>query len=294
MKIVRIIGGLGNQMFQYAFLIALREKFKQKIYVDISSFNGYKLHNGLELEKIFNIKLNIADPADIRRLSYYSNNYIKQRLCRRLLPNKKTEYIESSKKNVIENVFINSGDCYYEGYWQNHKYFHDYYDIISKEFSFKLDNLCIKNENIIEFIKNSLNPTVSIHIRRGDYINNKYFKDICNVDYYNKSINEVLNVFPNAFFLIFSNDINWCKNNICKIIYNNNIIFVDWNNTDKSYIDMYIMSLCRINIIANSSFSWWAAYLNKNKNKIVIAPDKWINNNKLFKPQLPDWKLIQI
>lgn len=292
MKIVRIIGGLGNQMFQYAFLISLREKYKQKIYADISSFNGYNLHNGLELEKVFNIKLFIANPFDIKKLSYATNSYIKQRLCRHLLPKKKTECIESSKGDFINSVFTNSGDCYYEGYWQNYKYFHDYYNIISNEFTFRFDSLIFENNELLKIVNLYRVYSVSIHIRRGDYLNSKRFKNICNIDYYNNAIKKALAICPNAYFFIFSNDTDWCKKNVTNMITQNKLLFIDWNNNENSYIDMYIMTLCRINIIANSSFSWWAAYLNKNDDKIIIAPEKWTNDYISFKRQLPDWILI--
>jgi hypothetical protein len=99
----------------------------------------------------------------------------------------------------------------------------------------------------------------------------------CNLDYYNKAIKIIINKVENPIFFIFSDDINWCKENIK--IKDHEIIYVDWNVGDNSYIDMQLMSTCKHNIMANSSFSWWSAWLNKNKDKIVISPYKWFNSD---------------
>ncbi|MFH0972649.1 MAG: alpha-1,2-fucosyltransferase, partial [Patescibacteria group bacterium] len=163
-------------------------------------------------------------------------------------------------------------DIFLDGYWQTEKYFKDIEDIIRSEFTLKTEYSNLNPELIAKI--SSCN-SVSMHIRRGDYITNQNtneFHGICFLDYYKKAINLIAEKFPNPTIFIFSDDLKWCKENI-KIKYP--IVFVKGN---KNYEDLIMMSKCSHNIIANSSFSWWGAWLNNNPNKIVIAPQKWLNN----------------
>ena len=292
MKIVHIIGGLGNQMFQYALLIALRGRFGQEIKADISSFKNYGLHNGYELQKVFGITPSLASRQDLSKLTYYAPSYAIQRVVRKLLPHRKTECIESKRGDYIATVLTDPSDKYYEGYWQNYKYFDKYYPKICEEFSFKTDNLNADNQELVSSILSFPSNYVSIHIRRGDYIKNTRFGGLCDISYYQSAIEEVkrINNNKNIHFLIFSNDMEWCRLNLESTY--GKYIYVDWNKGSTSYIDMYLMTLCGTNIIANSSFSWWGAYLNRNQEKVVIAPKKWTNDVVAFNRQLPDWILL--
>jgi hypothetical protein len=134
--------------------------------------------------------------------------------------------------------------------------------------------------------------SVSIHIRCGDYLSPKYisiYGGICTIEYYKRAISYILQTVDNPVFFIFSDDIEWTKDNITI----NNAIFVSNNKGINSFLDMYLMSICKHNIIANSSFSWWGAYLNKNKNKKVIMPNRWFNS-KLPDPNVFDSKWIKL
>jgi len=167
---------------------------------------------------------------------------------------------------------------YLEGYWGSEKYFKDIENIIRKEFTLK-DKPDAINQKMISRIKNC--DSVSIHIRRGDYIfdekTNKYH-GVCNLDYYLKAIALVAKKVKKPYFFIFSDDIRWAKQNLhlkfpC--------VYVNHNIGKKDYEDLRLMSNCCHNIIANSSFSWWGAWLNKNKDKIVIAPKKWFTDKSI-------------
>ena len=127
-----------------------------------------------------------------------------------------------------------------------------------------------KNKELKEYINN--NFCVAVHIRRGDYLNYSYLNEICNKQYYDQAIQYFKNKYNFCSFVFFSDDILWCKEKFKEI---KNSIFVDWNTKDQSYLDLYMMSLCQNNIIANSTFSWWGAYLNNNNEKIVICPKFW-------------------
>jgi len=276
MKIVKIIGGLGNQMFQYALYLSFCERgYDAKI--DITAFDNYDLHNGFELEQIFDIDPVKASKKEIELYSrvYHTKIRILGKL-KRLLPLKKTEYRE--KVFVYDkNIFQHNNKVYYLGYWIDERYFFNIRDRISKVFTFssQISNI---NKKLIEKIYSS--NSVSIHFRRGDYFKNntnkKLYGNICPKEYYIKAIALMKKKLNNPLFVVFSDDIEWVKENFLFSFGPNNII-VDWNKGKDSYIDMQLMSLCKNNIIANSTFSWWGAWLNNNDDKIVIAPDKWIN-----------------
>ena len=269
MKIVKILGGLGNQMFQYAFYLALRKNFGT-VKISTVSFEDYTLHNGFELERIFNINTNYASGL----MSKIYDPTFKEwhiRKLRRMLGLKKAYYeekklFEFDKQILSENV----NNRLYWGYWQNENYFVDIADEIVDAFKFR-SPLSAKNRVISEEIDRS--NSVAIHVRRGDYLTNELLGGLCTLDYYVQAIHVIEEQIPNATYFIFSNDIDWCKAhlNLPKAS------VINWNTGSESYVDMQLMSACKHQIIANSSFSWWAAWLNSYPEKIVIAPKIWAN-----------------
>ena len=291
MKVVKFLGGLGNQMFQYAFLLSLKRIYKESILMDVTIFETYGLHNGFELDQVFNITATKATIDDIKKVTYYTQSYFKYRIYRKFFPQRKTEFREKHFYEFYPDVLKGEGYSYFDGYWQYFKYFDSCKENIKKEFSYKED-LDEKNQKIEDFLLEN-NNCVSIHVRRGDYLKHKLYRGLCGLDYYVKSIQMIRKQYPNVGkWLIFSNDISWCKDNLLSLLEGENVIFVDWNVGKDSYKDMRLMSDCRINILANSSFSWWAAYLNKHENSIVYAPNKWVNLPMKFKIQMPNWILI--
>ena len=178
------------------------------------------------------------------------------------------------------------------GYWQSERYFGSYEKQIRSDFRF-IESLDKKNKNILNVINKS--NSVSIHARRGDYELNKKIKEyhgLLSVAYYKKAIEIINKIIINPTYFVFSDDPEWVKNSL-KI---NNATYIDWNKGLRSHIDMQLMSNCKHNIIANSSFSWWGAWLNNNPNKIVVAPKKWFKNSKAQKGSedlIPKtWKII--
>lgn len=286
MKIVNITGGLGNQMFQYAFALALKQAHpNEMVFVDIQhyhsvffkKFRGANLHNGYEINTIFpNAYLPIARFSQIIKLSYWIPNYIISRLVRKYFPVRKTEYIAKRNDNYTFDEFAlnNRNNCYYEGYWESIKYYQNIKRELIKVFSHPTPNLY--NAKIIEDME-KLN-SVGIHIRRGDYLNMPEFKGICTIDYYNKAISEILTDGLQHVFYVFSNDISWCKENILPLLQGHRCVFVTENTGKNSCWDMFLMTHCKDLIIANSSFSWWGAFLNKRINR-VYAPYPWVHRN---------------
>lgn len=276
MKIINIIGGLGNQMFQYAFALALQSHFSnEKILIDNNCFNGYPLHDGYLLDYIFKVSIPTANRSEILKLNYPLFHYRLWQIGRKLLPKLKSVYRETGDMVFDKNVFINNKSLYYDGYWQSELYFHSCLNQIKEAFRFPpLDSI-----NGTFFRKLTRQETVSIHIRRGDYLSDPLFKGLTDIDYYEKAVKYILDKQHVDCFVIFSNDINWCKQNIPGLTHGKSCQYVDWNKGKDSFRDMQLMSLCNHNIVANSSFSWWGAWLNNNPDKIIISPQKWINKD---------------
>lgn len=284
MKIVKILGGLGNQMFQYALYLALKKQFpNERVAIDISCFNGYPLHNGFEIDNIFSLNSDIATWKEVAKLAYPYPNYRCWQIGKHLLPKRKTMCIEKNSLMFDDTVLSQPGDRYYDGYWQHEKYFSFAKEQIYSAFIFPPPE-DVRNRELMAHVTTS--NSVAVHIRRGDYVNHPYFKGICDVDYYKRAIAYMEEFINPELYCVFSNDIAWCKDELGDSLPKNNTIYVNWNNGHKSYIDMQIMSNCKHIIIANSSFSWWGAWLNQNKHKVVVAPSKW-NNIKQAKYPVP-------
>ena len=290
MKIVRIDGGLGNQMFCYAFAIALREASGDDVFIDSHRYKFFPNHCGFELRNLFNVEMREATNWQLWRVTNVAYNVFFNRVVEYLLPRRKTDIVENYTL-VDPNIVLKQSDGYYIGNWQWYKYFDQYKDKVLKQLSFKdeldIRNLSLYNQLLVE--ENS----VSLHIRRGDYLTDPKYCGICDLDYYSRAINIISRrIGHDAHFVIFSNDIEWCRTNILPVLSSTNVTFVDWNTGLDSNKDMRLMSACRVNIIANSSFSWWAAYMNLRKEKIVIAPKVWINLPMQYQIQCEEWECV--
>ena len=267
MKIVKLMGGLGNQMFQYMFGQYLSKKYNEKIYYDVEFFKHYSESEKLEIRNIELLKFNFdIEIVDYKKYPFLNYNNRKEKfiyLLKGLLSlNRNTfNFVSDSKFTLISKVFsIFFRNNYYIGYWQAYRY------ILDLEFKLK-DSQNLINTKVKEKILNS--NAVSIGVRRGDYV--KLGAIICDIEYYKKAINLIDKKLDNPVFYIFSDDIEWWRKNI-KL--SDKYFFVEANK-DTPFENMELMSLCKHNIISNSTYEWWGAFLNKNKQKIVIYPKKW-------------------
>lgn len=277
MLIIKIIWWLWNQMFQYAYIKALSLKSKSSFSIDISWFDYYKLHK-YSLD-IFNIDKNYAKQKEIPLYENLNSNnkylwhlyYKLKQFCKKHNPN---HFVESSLS--FDSNFLTINSWYLEWYFQTEKYFKDFENEIRKDFTFTLP-LSKKSEEIRWKIENS--NSISIHIRRWDYLkeNNAKYHWICGLGYYKEAINYLEAKQKKLTYFFFSDDIERVKENLSL----ENAYYIDWNNGSDSRQDMQLMSLCKHNIIANSSFSRRWARLNKNLGKIVIAPEKWFADKAL-------------
>jgi hypothetical protein len=269
MKIVRFLGGLGNQMFQYAFYKSLERRFGS-VKADLSAFEAYDLHNGFELERIFPLTVDQPHPFLVKLYDPHYRGWLIRKL-RRIANLKHAFYEEKTLFQYDARLFEDKGSRLYWGYWQNERYFDEIAGTLRQDFKFKLP-LNEKNETILRDIQSG--NSVSVHIRRGDYLHNELLGGICDEAYYCRAIDIISEKLIDPEFFIFSNDIAWCQSTL----HLPRAKFISWNHGDQSYIDMQLMSHCKHNIIANSSFSWWSAWLNTHPGKIVIAPRRWTND----------------
>lgn len=291
MTIVKLQWWLWNQMFQYAYIRALSMRINSDFLLDISEYETY--FRKFELE-IFDIQKKYATKNQIPWFErvHIKNIYLNAIIFRIKLFLKKhsSNYYLEQKFNFDSKCLINSAE-YIEWFFQSEKYFSDSEDQIRKDFTF-MNVPSERNMEVIKIIQSS--NSVSIHVRRWDYVTNPSANSTlgtCNVDYYNNAIEYIQSKIDVPTFFFFSDDIAWVKENI-KV--ENNSYYIDWNSWDQSYEDMRLMTLCKHNIIANSSFSWWWAWLNKNISKIVIAPQRWFNDVNMNDSDVVPEKWIKI
>jgi len=273
--IVNLLGGLGNQMFQYAFAYSFSRKNNVPVKLDILDFNSYKLRT-YELE-LYNISLDLANYDEVCKLKYKQETIFEKiiRVLKRSHRPFAISYIQEKDFTYNPKIFEQKDDLYLKGYWQSEKYFIEFRNELLKEFCLK-DKLHKKNQ----LYKQTINQyeSVSLHIRRGDYVIDMHTNSVhgtCSLEYYKKAVDYMISKLNNPHFFIFSDDLTWAYDNINFI---ENITFVDIEDKIPDHEEMYLMSQCKHNIIANSSFSWWGAWLNQNSSKIVIAPKKWFND----------------
>jgi len=279
MKFVTITGGLGNQLFIYSFSEALRAKGKKvALFVPHRTNSQAYGHQGYELEKLFPIKTDkgLFTGLIVGLLSVYSHLL-------RFFPAKFRpvlyRMIGIHVVNVDEN-FIYYPEVFsdkhthelFRGTWQSELYFKDASEQVRQALVFRKELLSVMTKKIAEDMKTE--QCVSIHVRRGDYLSNQYasgFAGVCIPDYYSRAIDLINSKMDSPCFYVFTDDKEWVNSNFQL----KNAIYVVHNSGKDSWQDMYLMSQCHHNIIANSSFSWWGAWLNSNPDKIVIAPEKW-------------------
>ena len=270
MKIVKVMGGLGNQMFQYAFARALQENFQCEVLLD-TSFYTPKIENGKFprpfLLQSYNITLKTATPKDIKHCT------LKGSLVPKPLRKYFCEYIKENEdgariydENLLRKAKKNT---FYEGYFQNAKYFALLLGVLQKELTLK-DTLDSKNSEILVQIKSC--NAVSVHIRRGDYIT--LGCAMCDMEYYKRAISYINERVENPCYFLFSDDSAWLRENARELL-KERFFIMDHNPQERAHYDLELMRACKHNIIANSTFSLWGGALNENPQKIIIAPKGW-------------------
>lgn len=279
MIVVRMYGGLGNQLFQYAFGRYLSLKNSTELILDL---NWFKYTPKFDTKRYYELNnfcvscryLSIIEKT-IFRLS--NNKYIGKyvNLPYNLAYKKERQYSFDSNNLDIKN------NSYIDGYWQSYKYFNQIDSVIRREI--RLLSSVMIDSRYADFILNS--NSISVHVRRGDYVNNTVVSNVhgvCAIDYYYNAMSYFQNTLSQPNFFIFSDDMLWCKKAFKNF---DNVYFMSSNCVKNASVDLVLMSMCKHHIIANSTYSWWGAWLGGG---LTIAPYKWFSNATSVDDLLPE------
>lgn len=266
-------------MFQYAAGRRLANHLEVDLKLDISGFSQCKLR--IYYLGVFSIHENFASAEEIASLRGRKGGFADRFLRKYFKKPLKapSTYYEEKHFQFDSEVLRLSNSVYLDGYWQSEKYFADIGEIIRREFELKLPQTG-RNRELADLISSC--ESVSLHVRRGDYVSNestKQYHGVCDMDYYFRAVKELSRIIQNPHVFIFSDEPEWAHGNL-KLPYPSTI--VSHNSVDMSHEDLRLMSQCRHHIIANSTFSWWGAWLGQNSDKVVVAPLRWfsrIENN---------------
>ena len=277
MIIIRMKGGIGNQMFQYALYSELKHLGKDVRMDEVSGFEQDPQREPV-LQRVFDIRYDVATPEEIRDLCDAHMGFF-TRVRRKLFGRQSLEIVEPD--GVFRPEILKKDHAYLNGYWQSEKYFADaaVQNALREAFALQPEQIISREESweVLQQIDES--ASVSVHVRRGDYLWPgvvETFGGICTEEYYQRAMERILEEIPEASFFVFTNDKEWCKEHMK----GERVYTVDSveDENDADIADMLLMSRCKHHIIANSSYSWWAAWLNASREKRVIAPAKWLNN----------------
>ncbi len=273
MVITELIGGLGNQMFQYATARAIATKYASLVKLDVTPFRtSYTLHayalGHLSIQETF------ATPAEINRLTAPSR--LARVVNRALLPFPMLRRVVRKEKQLFVYdplVAEPFGTLYLSGYWQNERYFREIAPALRAEFRLKTPPTQV-SEQVADQIR-AVNA-VCVHVRRADYVTNSNttaWHGICGLDYYTAALTRLKAHVAAPHFFVFSDDAEWARANLQ---FDDPVTFVSHNRADRNYEDLWLMNLCQHHVVANSSFSWWGAWLASNPRQLVIAPGQWV------------------
>ncbi len=293
--IVNLYGGLGNQMFQYACGRALAAELALPLKVTHDMFGIFAIHNGPELERAFSLSLDVAKPSEMRQLVGMFRVNPKVRLLlgrpafatlagRHFLVEPHIRYWDGLRERARAGGYL-------QGYWQSERYFGSHENAVRSDFTFR-GAMTGRNAELEKMVVET--ESVGVHVRRGDYVDNPKtlsVHGVCPPEYYFDAIDAIRQRVPQSKLIAFSDDPSWVVE-VLSARYPG-LIVVSHNRGEQSYNDMRLMSLCKHNIIGNSSFSWWAAWLNDNPAKAVIAPRRWFAKDVDTRDLLPDrWRLM--
>lgn len=272
LAIVRIWDGIGNQMFQYAYARALKER-GLNVAIDIDKAYEKELFGFTTSDprknaiQNFNISLPCADVVNYGKYDYLKRDDCAHKMIYSFQKNGLWKYrYYKDPSAVYSQKFENiSGNCYIVGWFQSERYFADIRSILLNELT--LRNTPDISDDIKEYL--ACPECVSVHARRGDYI--RLNLDLPAV-YYKRAVEQIKEKYRNPRYLVFSDDIKWARENLSFL---DDALFVDRSYGYADYEEIVLMSMCKSNIISNSTFSWWGAWLNRNEDKTVIAPAKW-------------------
>jgi hypothetical protein len=265
--IVKLQGGLGNQLFQIAFARELATRGKQ-ILLDARIYERKQIHAGFALAEHMTIPFPVATAADFRAQGF-ARNWNWHEVRRRFGAYKRRVVVEDQA--IFDASHLEREYDFYDGYWQDERYFPSVTAEVRASFAaIELDDA---NARLRDQIASG--PSVSVHVRRGDYLAVPLFTPLCDSDYYQRALDHVRERVPNARLFVFSDDLSWCRDNLGA----KDAVYVDHNGGSRSIYDLLLMGLCDSNVVANSTFSWWGAWLNPRADRVVVAPSRWFTDD---------------
>jgi hypothetical protein len=277
MQIVKIVGGLGNQMFEYAFALALHAS-GQDVRLDLTWFDRNHQHNGYELKHLFGVSIPACTAEERAAIGDVSPSLI-AKVRRRLVYRKRTHY-RQVKRGYDPAPLSFRGDVYLDGFWQSYRYFDGMEDSIRKVFSFPAP---LGGNNALVLREAEGRTKIGVHVRRGDQLANDVLGIVCSTSYFQRAIKTAMVGATHPLVIFFSDDLPWCEKELGSGL---DAVYVDWNRKADSYLDMQFMTLCDRLVISNSTFSWWGAWLGANPSRFVASPDRWARE------PLPDYEYI--
>lgn len=292
MIIVELIGGLGNQMFQYALGRRLSHDMGFALKLDVSGFENYALRT-YRLGH-FNIQEDFATPDERQQFRGRRIHQRARRLLERALPIHWRTIVRERRLYRFDPAILRiSSSAYLIGYWQTERYFKAIEHIIRQAFTNKTES-DRANQEMAEHIQRV--ESVSIHIRRGDYVTNPTthaWHGIVPLDYYHVAADRIAGQVGSPHLFVFSDDPQWACDNL-HLGYPMSV--VAHNGPEQDYEDLRLMSLCQHHIIANSSFSWWGAWLCANPHKIVYAPARWVTDPRIDTREATpaEWQRLEV
>ena len=303
MIIIKYRGGLGNQMFQYAFQLAMQKRYPEtEILADLSHYQLLTEHNGFELETAFGLTVSQPENAELKKISPYyvpskGYQYLPEKFRQIIACNLQYKYYDVQKRKKAEVYYKQEyhntyesrvydlpleQDWYLDGLWQDIRYFKECENEVRSAFQFKNAGrfVACDLESLHEISdKNS----VGIHVRRGDFVNSKF--DICSMDYYREAVKKVYEQIDEPKFFLFTDDVEYVEKEFAWLEYKRIIK----HNVDDSILDMEMLSKCNHKIISNSTFAFWSAWLGEQKDNLIIAPQySIIKADKKFELRTPE------
>lgn len=278
MRLIKMTGGLGNQMFIYALYLRMRRDFPNTR-IDLSDMQHYHAHHGYEMHRVF------ALPKTEFCTTQWVKKVMEFLFFKTILERHQKGSLKAYREPHLWPLL------YFKGFYQREAYFEDFKPEIRQAFTFNAELFSEPTRQLAQEMQQGV--SISLHVRRGDYLLPQFFENmgcICTADYYQRAVDFMHQRFPEARFFVFSDDIEWVKTSLRLP----NAAYVEHNTGADSWQDMYLMTQCTHNIIANSSFSWWGAWLNAHENKVVCCPSIWTKSegNSNICPET--WQRIEV
>lgn len=276
MRLIKMIGGLGNQMFIYALYLRMRRDFPHTR-IDLSDMQHYHAHHGYEMQRVFALPpVEHCKPRWVMKILIFL-------FFRVVLERRQKGSLRPYRTHIAYPL------VYFKGFYQNERYFADIAQDVRKAFTFDLRQANARSLHLRQALLQDTH-SVAIHVRRGDYLQPPFVAacgNVCTLAYYQNAIRAALEADSEAHFYLFSDDLAWVVENLA--LPAQRFVAVDWNTGADSWQDMMLMSLCRQQVIANSTFSWWAAWLNPHTDKRIYCPTQWTHGNDSSVICLPEW-----